>query len=182
MSLSVSAFASDLQGRLGARGYSGSKLGDFCTAVATGVVNTALGLQGLIATGANTGVSAGTGITITGSNISATIKAQALGQWPGGVALQPFCDDLGATCQAQFALATLASTTNGTATFASFSGAVSSMATAIKNAASFTGAEWQHFCTAIATGVCQEVGAHGTGTLTGAGGPGAPANVPVTIS
>lgn len=180
MALSVSAFAAALQNALAADGYNGPQLSTFCTAVATGVVNTATGLQGTV-TGSGAGGSTGTGITCSGMNIAANIKTQALSYWPGGSELQKFCTALGSVTQAQFALASLADTKNGTATFPAFSGAILTMASAIQAASGFTGTEWAHFCTAIATGICQEVGSNGTAILSGAS-PGGSGTSPVTIS
>lgn len=163
--------------------FNGSMLPVFAMAVATGVVNTSITLTGAISGGTNIGTSSGVGIMFSGSNVSQGIRTAAVALFGGeGAALKDFCDALGDATQTHFLAATLASDTNGTAHFPSFSGAISSMTAAIIAAApSFNGSQWPNFAKAIATGICQEIGSNGTGTLSGATGTGTGSGV-VTIS
>lgn len=183
MTLSITIYAtlikSNIQSALGSSG--GGSLDAFCTAVATGVVNTAIGLTGQIAAPAGTGASTGTGITLSGSGVASGIIAAKPGSWPGGSQLSPIATAIGNATATHFGSAILTSDANGTAAFASFLGAISSMASAIQAAASFSGGEWANFCTALATGICNEIGNNGSGTLSGAAGPGAGSGV-VTIA
>lgn len=189
MGLSISGYDSLLKSKLQAQSYNGhffngAKLPEFTLAVATGVINTSLGLTGQINSPANIGSSSGVGITISDFNISNQIKIEcvaAFGQ--EGPVLQQFTDAVGEATQEHFALAALTSDTNGSAIFPAFLGVKSAMATAIENAApTFAGTFWPDFCQAIANGICDEIGNNGTGTLSGATGtPGAGGGV-VNIS
>jgi hypothetical protein len=174
MALSPTLFAGLLQVNLATKGFTGVKLTEFCIAVGIGVVNTSITLQGQITTPVNMGVSVGIGIVCSGSNISSTTKSTAIGLFGyTGTKIQDFCDALGATVQTHFLLATLVSDSNGSATFTSFTAAENSMAALIQSSASFTGPQWPNFCTAIAHGICSEIGANGLGVLAGAIGGGA---------
>lgn len=179
MALSISnmsaAIKSAIQTALGTSG--GPELTKLCDAIATGVVNTSIGLTGQIGSPSGIGTSSGTGITgITGSGIGSAIETKGLTFWsPLGVKFADIAEAIGDGVVADFANATLGSDANGTAAFTSFAGAKTSMATAIENAeATFTGSEWGDFCTAVADGICTDVDANGIGTLSGApgGGPG----------
>lgn len=172
MALSISVLASTIQSNLSGYGYNGSKMSEFCTAIATGVVNTAKSLTG-IGTLTGTTASSGVGIVVSGSNIANTIKSQCISAFGHtGTELQNFCTAIGNAIQTHFALASLASTGNGGCTFPSFSFAIAAMASAIQAAASFTGVKWVDFCTSIATGICNETGSNGVGVLSGSTGGG----------
>lgn len=185
MSLTIPAYYKALYGALSGSpyNYNGIKLSEFCTAVATGVVNTSTGLTGQIGSPSNTGSSSGTGIIFSGSNVAGLIQSKAttlFGQ--AGSELSNFCTAIGSVTQSQFALAALSSDANESATFSSFTGAEATMASAIQSAApSFTGNQWANFCTAIAHGICHEIGLNGSGSLSGALGPGVGTGV-VSIS
>lgn len=187
MALSISGYAGLLLAKLQAQSYNGHsfngpRLSEFCTAVATGVVSISTGLTGSIAGPAKIGASAGVGITCDPSNIASIIKAQAVAAFgQEGPVLQQFCNAVGEATQEHFAGADLASDANGAAQFPSFSGASGAMASAIESAAGFTGVFWPDFALAIATGICQEIGSGGVGTLSGASGDGTGSGV-VTIS
>lgn len=186
--LSIPVYAALIQTKLQAKSYmghffNGSMLPVFTLAVATGVVNTALTLTGTIASKSNIGTSSGVGIMFSDANVSSNIRTAAISLFGSeGAALKDFCDALGDATKTHFAIATLASDTNGSAMFSSFSGAINAMTSAIIAAApSFTGPQWPNFARAIATGICQEIGSNGTGTLSGAAGTGTGSGV-VTIS
>lgn len=186
--LSIPVYAALIQSDIQAKSYmghnyNGSMLPIFTTAVATGVINTAITLTGTIAGGSNVGSSSGVGIIISAANVSSYIRTAAIALFGSeGAALKDFCDAMGAATQTHFAVAALASDTNGTAQFPSFSGAINMMTAAIIAAApQFTGSQWPNFAKAIATGICQETGTNGTGTLSGAAGTGTGGGV-VTIS
>lgn len=188
MGLSIPTYASLIQSNLNAKSYqghnfNGSQLPTFALAVATGVITTSLSLKGIINSPSGTGSSSGVGITFSGTNISADIRTAAIGLFgQEGPALKDFCDAIGNATQTHFAQAALSSDTNGTAKFPAFSGAITTMATAIQNAApAFVGSQWPNFALAIATGICQEIGSNGTGSLSGALGSGAGGGV-VNIS
>ena len=163
--------------------YNGIMLPVFALAVATGVVTTSLTLIGTISAPALIGPSTGVGIVFSGANVSAIIRTTAIGLFgQEGPALKDFCDALGLATQTHFALASLASDTNGSAIFPSFSAAVAVMAAAITAAApTFVGIQWPNFAMAIATGICQEIGANGMGVLSGAAGTGTGTGI-VTIT
>jgi len=177
MPLLVPTFTVALTAQLTGMGYLGPMLPVFTLAVSTGIVTTSIGLTGQVTTPVLVGVSAGVGIIgISSSNIATTIvdTGKTLFGTDGGSELRNFADAIGSVTVSQFALATLASDTNGSATFSSFSGAIDSMRDAIVAAApGFTGPQWENFAEAIATGVCTEIGAAGTGVLAGAAAPGA---------
>lgn len=156
-------------------GFVGLSLPIFCTAIGTGIIGTTLTLQGQIATPTGTGVSTGIGITFSGTNIATNIvnKAKMLFNTTGGPALQPLATVIGTTLQSYLVSNTvLTSDADGTAHFTSFTSAINTMASAIQSATVFTGPQWAHMCTAIAYGICTEIGANGSGTLLGATGPG----------
>lgn len=186
--LSIPVYAALIQSNIQAKSYmghnyNGSMLPVFATAVATGVINTSIALTGIISSGTNVGSSTGVGIMFSGTNVASDIKTAAVSLFGSeGPALKDFCDAMGAATQTHFAIADLASDTNGTSLFPSFSGAISTMTAAIVAAApQFVGSQWPNFAKAIATGICQEIGANGTGTLSGAVGTGTGGGV-VTIS
>jgi len=188
MSLSIPTYAALIQSNLNSKSYmghhfNGTMLPVFALAIATGVINISVTLTGLISGGTNIGTSTGTGIFFSDSNVSSDIRTAAISLFGReGPALKDFCDAIGAATQTHFTAANLSSNTNGTAHFPSFSGAINSMTAAIVAAApQFTGSQWPHFARAIATGICQEIGSNGTGTLTGASGPGTGSGV-VTIT
>jgi hypothetical protein len=155
--------------------YNGPMLPDFTLAVATGVVNTAVTLTGLVTIKVNIGVSAGVGILFSGTTISDTTRMTAIQLFNGneGGALKDFCDAIGAATATHFTNAVLVSDTNGAALFPTFLGATNVMADAIVKAApNFKGSQWPNFAKAIATGICQTIGTNGTGILLGAVGTG----------
>lgn len=188
MSLSIPTYTSLIVTTLQSKSYqghnfNGSMLPTFALAVATGVITTTLTLTGIIASPTGSGSSTGNGIFFSGTNISADIRAEATALFgQEGPALKDFCDALGQATQTHFTQAFLTSDSDGPATFPSFLGAISAMSLAIQNAApSFQGSQWPNFALAIATGICQEIGSNGTGTLSGAGGSGSGTGV-VTIA
>lgn len=179
MALSISGLAGLLQTKLQAQQYNGhsfngTMLGPFCLAVATGVVTISQATTGIIASPSLVGASSGTGIFFSGSGVASIIKSTAIplfGQ--EGPALQQFCTAIGEAVEEHFQQASLSSDTNGSANFPAFTGQISAMAGLITSSAPFTGVHWPNFALAIATGVCQEIGANGTGSLSGAAAPGA---------
>lgn len=171
MALIPTVYSAALLVALGTQGYNGSKLSDLCTAIGTGVIGTILGETGSIATPVLSGVSAGIGITVSGTNIGSKIRTTAKSLFGNreGTELLHFADIIGNITASQLALATLTSDANGTAAYSNFLNDIDAMASAIQNAApSFTGPEWPHFCTAIATGICKEIGNNGSSLLSGA--------------
>lgn len=185
MALSIASFSSALETEIKTKVAGGSSLSVFTNAVATGVINTTIGLTGQITTPAGVGTSSGTGITgLTGSSISGDIVSTGsslFGQ--AGVSLADMGDAIGAVVVAQFsANVDLTSNANGDCTFASFLVAITSMTSAIQAAAGgFSGPQWGNFATAIATGICNDIGNNGVGSLSGAGG-GGPGSGVVTIA
>lgn len=179
MALSIPGLAGLLQTKLQAQQYNGhnfngTMLAPFCLAVATGVVTISQATTGIIASPALVGLSSGTGIFFSGSGIADVIKSTAIplfGQ--EGPALQQFCTAIGEAVEEHFSQASLTSDTNGSATFPDFSGKITAMAGLITSSAPFVGIHWPNFALAIATGVCQEIGSNGTGSLSGAAAPGA---------
>ena len=178
MPLSGSTLGTLLKTNIEAKlGGGGGEMTKFTNAMGNGIVDAAIILTGTITVPAGAGASAGTGITgFTSAAISSGIVTKGQSFWPGGGSLSDIADAIGDSVVTHFAGATLASDANGACTFASFTGAVSAMATVIEDAeTSFTGPEWGNFCTAVAQGICDDIGANGAGTLSGApgGGPGA---------
>lgn len=179
----AAALTSAIQAALGTAG--GPELSNLTLAIGTGVINTALALQGQIGTPAASGVSAGVGITgISASDISATIvsEIEAVTGVTIGAEGQDIMDAIGSVTVSQFALAVLASDANGNAAFASFSGSISTMSAAIQAASSFSGDSWPDICDAVAKGVCDEIGSNGAGVLAGATGPAPPGSGVVVIT
>ena len=177
--LNIATYSALLQAKIQSKSYNGFHyngvmLPVFTLAVATGVINTALTLKGVVITPVLLGPSTGIGINFSDSNISQTIRTTAKSLFGSeGAALKDFCDAIGEATKIHFLTTTLSSDTNGPAKFPAFSGAVNLMTLAIIAAApQFMGSQWPNFARAIATGICQEIGSNGAGTLAGATGLG----------
>lgn len=172
MTLSISVFSSALQTEFQTKYTGGPDLIKFSDAVATGIVNTSIGLTGQITIPVGVGVSTGVGIlSLSSPSITSSIVSTATASFgQAGVSLQDTADAIGNVLVAQFSTnIVLTSDANGACTFTSFAAAITSMASAIQAAeSSFTGLQWGNFCTAIATGICTNVGSSGTGILAGA--------------
>lgn len=176
MALSESVYARLLEQKIRAlkfrgRAVGGYYLAELCDAIGYGVVTETKALTGIIGSPSNTPSSSGVGIlTISATNIADIIYTTCGMLWgTKGPLLYPICLAIGETTVEHFALANLSSDTNGTAHFPSFGGAISPMAGLIEGHPRWAGRPyWIKMCTAIATGVCSEVAANGTGTLTGA--------------
>jgi hypothetical protein len=170
MPLSVSSYSATLLASLQLQGYNGYKLSSFCTAVGTGVINTITTTTGQILVPINSGISSGIGIVVSNTNIGTNIRNTAISLFgQEGTELIYFSNIIGNITQSQLALATLTSDTNGTASFNIFLSKINIMASAIQAAApDFAGLKWPDFCTAIATGICNELGNSGSGVLVGA--------------
>lgn len=154
--------------------FNGPMLLPFCTAVATGVTQTVLTLQGQVVAPALLGPSTGAGIVVSGSMISQLMLNKAKQLFNGeGPVLQKICDAIGETTQMYFMMATLISDTNGPVLFPRFINTIQIMKSNIINAApNFKGEKWPDFAEAIATGICQATGSNGTGVVAGAVIPG----------
>lgn len=177
--LNIGAYSALLEAKIKSKSYNGfyyngSMLPIFTLAVATGVVNTSLSLKGIISAPLLVGPSTGIVINFSDSNISQTIRTTAISLFNSeGAALKDFCDAIGDATKTHFLLTSLTSDTNGSAKFPAFSGAINQMTAAIIAAApQFKGSQWPNFARAIATGICQEIGSNGSGTLIGASGTG----------
>ncbi len=185
MALSIPAFSSALKAEFQSKFSGGSQLTKFTDAIATGIVNTTVGLTGQIGIPAKSGSSSGVGILslVSGDMADDIVSTASASFGQVGGSMQDVADAIADIVVAQFsANIDLSSDANGACTFASFSGAISSMASAIENAeSSFTGPHWGNFTTAVATGVCNEVSLNGAGTLSGASGGSTGSGV-VTIS
>lgn len=172
--MSASNFSSNLQSAFATKGFTGPKLLDFCNAVGQGVVSIAISLTGQISTPAGIGVSSGSGISVPGSDIGDLIKTTIMGLFgSSGPNLADITDAIGEATETELGNASLSSDTNGSATFSSFSGAISSMENAIETANSFAGGQWPNMCLGIATGICNKTASDGAGSLSGASGTGA---------
>jgi len=174
MALSTTGYADLLFSKLSKRYPNGYKLREFCDAVGFGVVTETLSLTGIIASPSNTPSSTGVGIlTFSAEVIAGLIEDKCFELWKSkGPELHWFCRAIGDTTVEHFALANLASDTNGTSKFPSFSGAISPMANLIEGYPEWAGRSfWIRMCTAIAYGICTEVAANGTSTLSGASIP-----------
>lgn len=174
MALSENVYSALLYSKLQPKYPNGYRLKEFCDAVGHGAVNQAILQTGIINSPSNTPFSSGVGIlTISATNIADIIYATCQALWGSyGPQLYTFCLAIGETTVEHYALANLTSDTNGTATFPSFAGAISPMAALIEQHPSWAGRPfWIKMCTAIATGICSETAANGTGILTGASLP-----------
>lgn len=181
MSLSASVYSALLEFKIRElrfrnRNVGGRYLSEFCRAVGTGVVTETKILTGQIVSPSQSGSSSGIGIlTIDAGRIADRIRDKVLELWQrsrGGELLYPFCLAIGETTVEHFALAQLTSDANGTAHFPAFIPAIPTMAELIRQQPFWAGRPyWIHMCTAIATGICEEVANNGTGTLTGATNP-----------
>lgn len=174
MALSESVYSNLLYTKLHAQWPNGYYLKEFCDAVGHGVVGQTILQTGQIAGPVNLGPSSGVGIvTISATNIANIIYTTCEYLWGSkGPALYSFCLAIGETTVEHFATANLSSDANGTSHFPSFAGAINAMANKIEEYPHWAGRSyWIRMCTAIATGVCSEVAANGTGTLSGASAP-----------
>jgi hypothetical protein len=171
MSLSTTGYADLLYSKLHVKYPNGYKLREFCDAVGFGVVTETVSLTGIILSPSESPSSSGVGIvSFSATNIATLIDNKCFDLWKSrGPELYTFCLAIGETTVEHFALANLTSDTNGTATFPAFSGAIGAMANLIEEFPEWAGRSfWIRMCTAIAYGICTEVAANGTGTLTGA--------------
>ena len=174
MSLSVGVYSALLYSKLKDKYPGAYKLEEFCHAVGFGVVTETVSLVGTIVSPSNTPSSSGVGIlTFSAETIATLIEQKCFDLWKSkGPELHTFCLAIGETTVEHFALANLTSDTNGTSSFPAFSGAIDAMANLIQENPEWAGRpHWIQMCTAIAYGICTEVAANGTGTLTGASLP-----------
>jgi hypothetical protein len=174
MSLNETVYANLLYSKLQPRYPRGYKLKEFCDAVGHGVVTETLALTGIIASPSNTPFSSGVGIvSFSAEVIASLIEQKCFELWGSkGPELHRFCLAIGETTVEHFAIANLTSDTNGTAHYPAFTGGISPMANLIEAYPSWAGRPmWIRMCTAIAYGVCTEVAANATSTLSGASLP-----------
>ena len=189
--LSASHMAQTLYGLRSARGNTGSKLQDFCDAVAAGIVQSVQGKPfQTVDTGSVPGTGAGSGVGVilaSGLVSSALFSASTAAFGGSGPELIGLCDDIESALISEMALSTLTSSHapvfvgTGTITPGSIpvtavevSGNVSSQGAA----KGLLGAQFPAFANAIGTGVQAPFPSAGgsvtiTGTPTGTPAPGA---------
>lgn len=181
MALSPSVLASLIQANLAGYGANGSKLGVFCTAVATGIVMSIVGKTfTTIDVGTVPGVGAGSGVGITGLS-SALMKSTALGLMSSqGVNAPKLMQAITDAVVAHLSTATLSSVNApvflGTGTIVPGSIAVipAEMSGNIDSQLQAAGAQGENrtqLATVIGTGVATNILSFGSGTLVITGSP-----------
>lgn len=190
MAIVGTVWAAELYTQLQGKGFLGSALMDFCTAVGQGSENHVVGQTfDTVDVGSipSAGPAPGSGVGISGfsdADISNAVFARcvaAFGQ--AGSKLKDVCDAIGLSCLSQMALADLSSLHSpvflgsGTITPGSLSidgagwgGEIDTEGLGL----SFNGLHWPDFADAIGQGQADHVQPEGTGTVTIAGAPSGP--------
>lgn len=182
MSLSVSILANLIKTNLQAQGANGSNLSSFCTAIATGIINSIVGVSftttdvGMVS---NNGTGTGIGITgLSSSSMASTALATMTSQ--GTNASNLMTAIMSATVSHLSSSANLSSTDfpvysgTGTIDIGSINVNVSTMSSNIDTQLQSSGANGSNrsnLALSIATGIVNNILSSGTGTLTITGTP-----------